>query len=1051
MPIPLFDEPGPRVFTAPPGLPFAQALAEGVMARLRAAGGDPADLADVEVVVSTRRGARALRSAFIRAGGGAALGPRLKTLAEIGADPALPFDAPPPIGASARRLALMRLVRALLVQQPALGAPSAAPGLAGDLEALLDAAQASGADLAALDGLAEQGHAEHWRLSAQFLDIIRQAWPAYLETMGRSDPAARNRKAVAALEQLWRERPPERPIIVAGSTGSLDTSAWFIELVSRLPQGAVVLPGLDTAMDGAGARSLADGAAPEHPQAGIMALIARIDAAREDVRDWAADPRPHAAPRLRLLSQALRPAPVTDAWRAEADAIAADAPAATRKMTLLEAASGREEALAIALTLREALETPGRTAALITPDRTLARRVSSELARWGVDADDSSGRPLALTPPGVFFTLVAEAVMTEFSAAPLLSLLKHPLCAAGRPRGLHLRAARRFEDRVLRRRRPAPGLAALRAAVAEAEREEAALTETASDERSRDALALSEWFEGVIAQLSPLADLAAAPEAEFAALVAAHAEAAQALATEGLSEEALAEEALAEEPDDPEVEPRGELYRRDAGEALESFVRDLRAEGEALGPIAPGEYLAVIGHMMAGETARRPHGLNPRALILGSLEARMQSADLVVIAGLNEGVWPQAPEPDAWISRDMRASIGLPPLESRVGLSAHDFFQAAMAGEVVMTRARRANGAPTVPSRWLLRLTNLLEGVAPAELAGMEARGEARLALAQSWSAALEAEAASGPLAARPAERPRPAPPLSARPKRLSVTEVETLIRDPYAIYAKHVLRLRPAFELDETPDGRRRGDALHAMVERFVRDTLAAPVEDWPAIYDRAAEAALEEIRPWPTLHAVWSARARRVRDWFLAGERARRAEGRPVALESRGALAFETALGAAGVTGIADRIDLARDSEGNPGYAIYDYKSGSPPSANQVEHFAKQLPLEAAILEGAGFAARGLGEASGGVLRGPVVKFAHIHLKGGRDGGAERAYEGAQAAELTHKSLEGLKKLFTAYADPALPYVSRLRAQHLRFEGDYDHLARFGEWTDGYGEDAA
>ncbi|MEL6318820.1 MAG: double-strand break repair protein AddB, partial [Pseudomonadota bacterium] len=304
----LFADPGPRVFTIAPGLPFARALADGVVARLAAAGAGPEALADVEIVVSTRRAARAIRSAFIAACGGVALGPRLKTLAELGADEGVALDAPAAIDPTARRLALTRLVRALLVQRPDLGATAAAPGLAADLEALLDAAQASGARLDRLDAvIAEARHAEHWRVSSQFLDLIRTVWPAHLDEIDRIDPAARNRRAVAALETRWADHPPRHPVIVAGSTGSLDTSAWFIELVSRLPQGAVVLPGLDQEMDADCERALREHGAPEHPQAGLIALIDRIGTDRAAVADWAPDRRAHAAPRLRLLSQALRP------------------------------------------------------------------------------------------------------------------------------------------------------------------------------------------------------------------------------------------------------------------------------------------------------------------------------------------------------------------------------------------------------------------------------------------------------------------------------------------------------------------------------------------------------------------------------------------------------------------------------------------------------------------------------------------------------------------------------------------------------------------------
>ncbi|MEM9725402.1 MAG: double-strand break repair protein AddB [Pseudomonadota bacterium] len=1095
-PLRLFnDEGGPRVFATAPGAPFAQAVAAGLAARAGAASDDPLALSDVVLIASTRRAIRSLRSAFARTSqamrlkeilGGAACTPRMTSLADLDAelllDPLSETGAeaiPPAIDPLRRQLLLGGLVRQLLLRDASLGAPCVAPQLAKDLAALLDDCHAAGVPLERLTEAAPDRHAAHWGLSQKFLEIIVAHWPHVLadEAGAPIDPADRRARQVAALTARWAEAPLTRPVIVAGSPTDAAAAA-LIAAVARLPQGAVVLPGYDRWLDPSAATALLDGRAPEHPQAALAQLVAQLGLSVAEapgavsVAAWESDPgaeqrsgRRDGAARQRLLAQAMRPAPATDHWRAAAQTLAAEAPAATERATLLEAASPREEAAAIALSMREALETPGRSVALITPDRTLSRRVAAELARWKIAPDDSSGRPLALTPPGVFLHSVLEAALSDCGPAALLALLKHPLCGAGHARGPHLRLTRRLEREALRGAPPLLGAAGVAARLREAALAEAAdealidldpsedgaLAEgspaaprtTASEPiddlldwaargpdaaetptpdahglgpgEAADAPDILAWFDGVAALLEPLTTALRRDEIDLIELVDAHRTAALAL-----SEQLEAEG------------PRAQLFDKIAGQTLDRFLTRLGEEADAFGAITPGDYPALLGHLMGQEAVREPFGRHPRALILGALEARMQSADLVILAGLNEGVWPKAPEPDPWLSRDMRREVGLPPLEANIGLSAHDFFLAASAPDIILSRTRKADGAPTTPSRWLLRLTNLLGGVAEGALADMRARGAALLAKL----ALLEAGPADGKAALlaplTPAPRPRPTPPLAARPRRLSVTDVETLIRDPYAIYAKKTLRLRAMEPLEATPDQRDRGQLLHHVVERFVEESQG-PMEPEAAaaLFERISKEALAPYEPWPVLRAFWGARLSQIQEWFLEQEAARREAGAPAALETVGALRFETALGECWLTAKADRIDRAAAG----GYAIYDYKAGKPPSPDQRKIFAKQLPLEAAILASAGFS---------GAPPGPVDKLAYLTLTGGPLGGFETAIAQAadEVSEQAEEAMSGLARLLGGYANPRQGYAARSRPQHIAFDGDYDHLSRLGEW---------
>ena len=953
----LFSTPGPRLFAVPPGADFAAELARGLRARL--ADAPPEALARVELTLNTRRAARAVTAAFEDQGGAATFLPRIRTFDDLADDPLA--EAAPAVDPVRRMLTLTRLVAAFLERRPDLGPPAAAPALALALGRLMDEAAREGVALEALDAAAPPEHARHWETTLEFLRIVREVWPAILAEQegGALEAEARRRLAAERQARAWAEAPPAHPVIAAGSTGSRAPTAMILRAVAQAPQGAVVLPGFDPALAAEVWAAIGD----EHPWAGFRRLLDGLGAAPGDVAWWTDGDAAH-APRRRLIAQALRPAPVTDDWRAALPGLRAEAAAATGGLTLLEAPDARREAAAIALALREAVETPGRRAALITPDRGLARRVSAALARWGIEPDDSGGRPLPLTPPGVFLRLVADAAFAPFEAVALLALLKHPLCAAGPGRGAHLRAVRRYEIAVLRRR---PDLASL-AACAQAAAADAAFAPLA----------------GAFARLMALQ---AAPH-ELAAMAAAHLDCAQALAGDALWDKA-------------------------AGVAARTAAQGFSVAAAVYGPCEARAYPPLFAAALGGEAREEAFRPDPRVAIWGPLEARMQTADLVILGGLNEGVWPGPPAPDPWLSRPMRARVGLPAPELAMGLGAHDVLSAACGRAVILSRALRSGGAPTTRSRWLERLVTLTRGVDAGALAAMTARGARLLALVDP----LERPAASAP----PEPRPAPQPPVALRPDALSVTQVETLIRDPYAIYAQKVLRLKRLDPVGRAPDARDRGMILHDVMARFATgdaSDLAAALADAAALLDDAPLP--------PALRRLWRARLDRLAPTLLREEARRRALGAP-RVEVKGALAASGFT----LTARADRIDLRAGGRA----ALYDYKTGAIPSDPQIQAFAKQLPLEAAIAQAGGY--EGLGAVA-------VVEMAHVSLGGGKGAGAAKPVKDDPAA-LAAEAWAGLLRLMAAYARPDTGYPARARPKHIAYASDYDHLARYGEWEDG------
>ena len=767
------------VYTIPPGVSFVDALAAGLLSR---AGGDPMALASIRVMLPNRRACRALTDAFLRISNGSALMP--PTMTPVGdideAELALTsdgdglsegsLDIPPAIPELRRRLLLTRLILQFLDRRDGEGLRSdQASRLAEELARFLEQVQTARLSFDGLSDLVPDEFADHWRVTLEFLKIVTQHWPDIIAAEGCLDHAERRNRLIEVQIERWRAAPPETPVVIAGSTGSVPATADLIAAVAELPLGIVVLPGLDKTLDDDAIETMQ----PTHPQFAMVQLLRRIGADVTDVREWPGTATPEGGARAELLASALLP-PGADPRRLDPET----ARAAIARIDRVDCATAQEEALVAALKLREALETPGKTAALVTPDRSLARRVAAELKRWDIDIDDSAGVPLGDTPPGAFLRLTADLVAQQAAPVPLLACLKHPLAAGGEEPGGFRARVRSLERAVLRGPRPPPGLNALRQALASV---------TAGE-------ALTSWMAGIGGRAADFERLLLGAGAPLADIIAAHVAFAEWLAaTDALS-------------------GADRLWRGEAGQEAALFVRELGDSAGALGEITGSAYPALLETLMRGRVVRPRYGRHPRLHIWGPLEARLQQADLLILGGLNEGTWPPDPATDPWMSRPMRRRFGLPPPERRIGLSAHDFAQAFSAPEVLLTRATRVDGTPTVPSRWLLRLDNVLTAAGVED--GLHRDEPQWLA----WQAALDR-----PRTRHQIRAPGPCPPVAARPRQLSVTQIETLIRDPYAIYARHVLRLRPLEPLDADPAAAERGTAIHDALDAFLKEHPAA------------------------------------------------------------------------------------------------------------------------------------------------------------------------------------------------------------------------------------
>jgi len=950
-----------------PGTDFAAAFAAGLIARH--ADQPPEELARVRVIVPTRALQTRITTELSR--GAARLLPRVEVLDDLADDPVLAL--PPADPGLVRMLTLTRLVARLVAAEPGLAPPSAVFDLAETLAALLDEMQAEGVAPDRLATLDVADHAAHWQTSLRFLSLLGTVAGDVL-----AGPEGRLRDAVLALASGWHLAPPAHPVILAGSTASRAPARLLAHAVAALPGGAVVLPGFDFAMPAHAWAALSDPRTGEdHPQFRHARLMSDLGHDPAQVTRWHGQ-APNPA-RAALISLALRPAPVTDQWLTEGPALH-DPAAAVQDLTLIEAPDPRAEAAAIACILRDALE-QGLSATLMTPDRLLARRVAAVLDGWQLRADDSAGRPLSLTAPGRFLRHVAALRTDRLTAEALVVLLKHPLTHSGTGRGPHLLFTRELELRLRRSGPPFPDRAALAAWAG-------------SDRAPPGAGPWADWLTAALPETVP----------DSTAPIADHIRQHLALA-----------ETLAAGPGGAADNLWAEAAGISAREAMTAL-----AEAAAHGaPVTARDYARLLDRVLSGRNVPDDTPAHPRLRLRGPRGARSETADVMVLAGLNDGVWPAFAAPDPWMSRGMRHAAGLLLPERQIGLSAHDFQIAACARRVVLTRARRDDSAETLPSRWLNRLMNLMAGLAGGwtdALAAMRARGNRWLEV----GAALSRPAAPVP----PEPRPAPAPPVLTRPAALSITQIQTLIRDPYAIYAREVLRLRPLDPLTRAPDPRDRGTVLHAVLEALVAEDPYDEAAFAAALLARAETRLTAEV-PWPAARRLWLARLATAAADFAAGETARRDEAAPFVRE--GAAALDLPGLRFRLTGKIDRIDRAKDGA----YRIYDYKTGAPPKAQEQTHFDRQLALSALCV------ARG---AVDGVPAAPVADAAFLSLAPGA------AVEAAPSADLDADAVEAaLRRLLSAWADPTRGYAAR-RAVKKTFgmdPGAYDHLARFGEWA--------
>ena len=982
------------VFNMPSGMPFLASLAKGLKAEL----GD--DLSKALILLPTRRAVRGLTDIFIedakRDGVGVVRLPRLNTLADIDPNepPFEPSDiaglVPQSIDGVQRRFEMARVIEQFYLRTSDLPLDAAAAlSLADPLLTILDDAAAEETPISKLAELKDiqAFAAQHFQYQAELYKIIQTYWPARLKELDAIEPKARQVRVLDMLTRQWTQTPPDYPIIIAGSTGTLSATASLMACVSRLPRGLIILPGLNQTT-----QKVWDEIKDQHPLNALRNLIQTIGIERGNVQTWpyvqetSATQSRDLKSRRSLLAESLVPVDNTSDWLTRIATLRENAQSgdpfitAMEGLSLLEAENDEDEALAIALVIRETLETPDHTAALVTPDQALARRVKARLRRWTVDVDLSQGQPLEETPLGGFLTAIVDLLQDPFSPVALAVLCNHPLTCLGQEKGAVRQDWRALEKRHFRGVRP-----------------------------SEDTVKKHELMNGLYAALAPLFDLGGMASSENWA---------QALWAVAMT--------LSEREE-------ASLWQSEGGEEAQSVLQSMIDYGHNLPDISPRGLSRLLAVLMRGKVVRPPFGTHPRLSILGPLEARMLEADVIIMGGLNEGIWPATPKIEPFLSRNMRRAVGLSLPEKRFGLSAHDFAELAANPTVIMTRSKRSGGSPMVASRWLWRLMTLLEGALGAEESeALLGRNNHYLKLAQ------QLDRYDGDLA--PATPPEPRPPIEDRwafrkGRSVSITQVKTWIRDPYSIFARHSLGLRPLNPLDAPMGPGDFGTAIHDGLEQFLLEHKEAGADQSLETLTQFLKQAFE-IKGYADFEiAKERSRFEAISENFLAWLKTRRDEGFDVyKIESEAAFKIDEVNFT--LTGKADLIERRPDC-----YGVIDYKTGTPATADMVKAgFDPQLPLTAWLIEQGAF---------DGVSKGDTLEMGYVRIKGSNDDFAHthltapKNRKGLSGAEYAGDAIDTLKKLIVSYDKDTTAYYSQPRIQYTHDYGEFDDLARRSEWA--------
>ena len=962
-----------HIFNIPASCSFADTLATRFLKDIE---NNPQSLSSCLFLLPNRRSALSLRDAFVRLfGTKPAILPKMIPIADIDEDEVLFGGAdnadvlknlPPAISSTERLFLLAKLINARPTQY---GLPemsyAQALALSEELCKLMDNVYNQQLSFDKLQDIVPAQYAVHWQETLRFLKIITHWWPEILAQRGVCDVAQRRNALLDAQADVWARHFPKHKVIAAGIEACFPGLVRILKVIAQMPQGEIYFYGLDRFLDENSWQMIDE----NHPQYQHKLILEALNIQRADVADVV---QAQNLPREQFVAEIMRPAADTLRWQ---ELAGKELPSeAVKNLHCINCFDSRQEALSIALLLRETLNTPEKTAALVTTDRQLARRVCAEMRRWNIEVDDSAGKPLHLCPIGIYLCLIPNLIETDFSAKAILALVKNPFVRLQTHRVELLQQIRLWE---YQERKPV------------------------FDISQKNALPEPLWLKTLKENYAPFAALFKEKTADFKTLLTAHLKLAESLAA------------------DMEKSGAQNLWRGDDGRMAAQWLSEILEKAHEIGAIETSQYAFVLTALLSTQTVRPIYGTHPRLKILGPIEARFNQFDRVIIGGLNEGVWPMLPSSDGWLSRPMKKEFGLMMPETAIGAAAADFARLLSAPEVYLTRAERCGGTPANKSRWWLRLETVLE-----------AYGLPKDALSENVYYPL-ALALDNPIKTETPKRPMPKPSIQHRPKELSASAVEVLMRDPYEIYARYILKLYPLEDIDSSLSMREYGSVVHKVLERFNRAYPEKLPENAEDIMLSMGLKLFDEMGVEPESKAFWLPRFEKTVRFIAHHEKIYRQNIVKVVPEVAGSFSFDTKNGKFTIKARADRLDLTTEGKIN----IIDYKTGKIRTKAEVfKGYAPQLPIEGLIVREGGFQTNEFSFQTTDVGR-----LIYWQL------GEKTSEIDADEKNLLNDTLTRLKMLIEPFADFDTPYPARPNPKHLLEYADYEHLARVQEWASG------
>lgn len=979
-----------NLFTIPPTESFSDSFVRTILKETEK---NRSELTKYLILLPTRRACRVIRDAFLRQTNGTPiLLPRLQAIGDIdegelffnlnGEDS---LDCKPPISSMKRQAYLAQIISKL----PDFSkSPAHNISLANALGQLLDQIYTEDLDISELPSLVDsQKFAAHWQITLDFLKIISEYWPQILNEIGMIDAADRRNILSNKLNDTWISNPPNHPIIAAGTTGSIPSTAKLLKTILTLPNGRIVLPGIDTYMS----NNAWDNIDETHPQATLKNLLISLEKDRNDIKIWGCVDDNTETIKEKFISDALIPAKNSDIWQSMKGSEKTKQEIITSLVNthLYECDTSQEEATIISLIIRESLEHKEKITAVVTPDRQLAKRIAVSCERWGIQLDDSAGKNLEQTTIGSFLISSAEVCLNQISPVYLLSFLKHPLNTGGDFKNFR-KHIRLLDKQVLRGLKPDSGFKGI------IKKYNKILDDEYQNNPNPINFEFINYLENLFKEFYNL--FHNNQPHDFKKYLTEHIK-----FIENCSKEEF-------------------LWSGEEGEEASKFLSELLEASPLLPKVKGSDYLLILKQLMKQKSVRPKYGTHPRLMILGQLEARLINADRVILSSLNEGKWPSDSKHDPWMSRPMRQDFGLPPLERSIGLSAHDFVQGFCKKEVFLTRSKKQDGSPTVPSRWLQRISTLLKAYDISEdIIKKNEFNEYKNQL----------NLAKNKISIK---RPEPTPPINVRPTNISVTSIDTWLKDPYSIYAKYILKIKNIDPLEKEWSHIEKGNLLHKILEKFNKDNKSIITNDCIDKFITIAKDEFE-LNGNEAIKDFWLPKIYKIGKWYINHETSWRKQARPIAFEEKGFIEINKENINFTIFGRVDRIDKLNNGE----YVIIDYKSGGSFSAKGIQNGQyTQLPLEGYILKENGLKSlnkkidNNVSNLEYWVLNGsdPAGKIVSLN----KESDIKQAIESAEI---------GIKSLINVFYNQQTPYYSIPNLDNAPRFNDYEHLARVKEWT--------